>query len=66
MASNNPPYIGIITVASDKLWNALSLHRNFTANGLRWDVRYRIEVGESTIFFATSSDAGAAEIFKPG
>ncbi|MDS0256310.1 hypothetical protein ApAK_01230 [Thermoplasmatales archaeon AK] len=62
LASRNPPYIGILTLPSEPIWRTLSSNRTFSSGGFNWSIRYRIEVGESTIFFATSQDKDAEKI----
>lgn len=57
IASEKPLYIGVITKPEPGLWNHLSTSRSVVmeVDGKASDFKipYRIEVGESTIFFLT-------------
>lgn len=62
-ASDSPIYIAIITKPSPGLWELLSRSKEIVmemdgeSQGYR--IPYRIEVGESTIFFVTPTDESA-------
>ncbi len=59
-ASENPTYLALITKPSPGLWEALSQSREVVmeidGKSFNFKVPYRIEVGESTIFFVTPSE----------
>lgn len=61
IASNNPLYLGLIIKPSTGVWEILksSSHANVRVNGekiLEFEIPYKIEVGENTIFFARPSE----------
>lgn len=57
IASESPVYIGIITKPSPGIWEYLTQSREvvleFDGKSHGFTVPYRIEVGESSIFFVT-------------
>lgn len=59
VASRDPLYIGIITKPAPGMWEYLSRTRQIVmevdGKSHDFEIPYRIEVGESTIFFATPS-----------
>ena len=67
IASEAPLYIGIIVKPSPGLWEMMSRSRDtimeIEGRSHNFHIRYRIEVGESSIFFATpAEDKGISEI----
>ena len=71
IASRNPFYLGIIMKPSTGVWEILksSSTTNLNVDGdktLEFEISYKIEVGENTIFFikpAEGSEKLALEIF---
>lgn len=61
VASEKPLYIGIITKPEPGLWGCLSRSRTVIVEtdgkADEFRIPYRIEVGESTIFFLTRSSS---------
>ncbi len=55
IASDDPLYIGIITRASEPLWNHLSRSKttilDIDGKASEYSIPYRIEVGRNSIFF---------------
>ncbi len=62
LASENPQYIAVITKPSPGLWEHLSQSKDavmeLDGKSFNFTIPYRIEVGESTIFFLTPADGG--------
>lgn len=60
IASESPQYIAIVTKPSPGLWEHLSQSKEavleLDGKSYNYNIPYRIEVGESTIFFVTPSD----------
>ena len=66
MASEIPQYIAIVTKPSPGLWEHLSQSKaavlEVDGKSYNYSIPYRIEVGESTIFFVTPSDADQPDL----
>lgn len=60
IASEKPQYIAIVTKPSPGLWEHLSQSKvaviELDGKSCNYNIPYRIEVGESTIFFVTPVD----------
>ncbi len=68
VASSSPPYIGIIMKPEPGIWEEL-MDQDFMyvfndSKGIRATVKYRIEVGESSIFFITSDSDEFRKFFR--
>ncbi len=67
-ASESPLYVALITKPSPGLWEFLSQSKEVVMelDGKSYNFRipYRIEVGESTIFFATPSDESSSPVLN--
>ncbi len=67
VASNLPPYLGIMVKPEPGTWEEL-MDQDFMflihgGSEKRATIKYRIEVGDSSIFFITSDDPGFRELF---
>ena len=67
VASSEPPYIGIIMRPEPGTWEEL-MDQDFMflihgGSEKKATIKYRIEVGDSSIFFIPSDDPGFRELF---
>lgn len=68
VASSSPPYIGVIIKPEPGIWEEL-MDQDFMyvfndSKGVMATVKYRIEVGESSIFFITSDSDEFMKFFR--
>ena len=68
VASSSPPYLGVIMKPEPGIWEEL-MDQDFmyvfsNSKSTRATVKYRIEVGESSIFFITSDSEEFGQFFR--
>lgn len=68
VASSSPPYMGVIIKPEPGIWEEL-MDQDFMyvfndSKGVMATVKYRIEVGESSIFFITSDSDEFMKFFR--
>ncbi|KJE49695.1 MULTISPECIES: hypothetical protein [Acidiplasma] len=56
VASERPLYYGIISRQMSNIWNALTDANSLVLNERNMNIKYRIDVGENSIFFATPEE----------
>ncbi|MEM0155539.1 MAG: hypothetical protein QW597_02910 [Thermoplasmataceae archaeon] len=65
-ASVEPPYLGVILKPGRGIWEYMKNHDDLVINlkqrSVTSVIKYRIDVGESSIFFLTSEDQSFREI----
>lgn len=70
IASRTPLYIGLIIKPSKGLWEYLKNHNDVIVSfenekeSYQFDVEYKIEVGENTIFFINANEEYENELKK--